>query len=145
MHFTKKNIFFINILYNFIKKNHIKEIPIGSLIIENNKILSCKKNSIEKNDFLDHAECLVIKDILKKKINPSNCILFTSLEPCLMCTGAAINANIKMIYYLCKSDFGIHTKYNITCIPKLAIIPLLLYEEKIIFLIKSFFKNKRKE
>ncbi len=145
MHNTKKNIFFIKKLYHFIKNKHLKEIPIAALIIENNKIISIKKNNNKKNNPLDHAECLAIKDIIKKKnsSNLSNCIMFCSLEPCLMCTGTAINTNIKLIYYLCKSTSGIQTKHNIFCIDNLTIIPILKYEDKINFLIKNFFKHKR--
>lgn len=146
MHITKKNLYFINKLYNFIKNNHINEIPIASLILENNTILSLKKNNPKKNSPLDHAECLVIKETLKKYKKPdlSNCILFTTLEPCLMCTGSAINSHLKIIYYLCKSeDSGIQTKYNLHCINNISIIPILIYENEINFLLKSYFKNKR--
>jgi tRNA(adenine34) deaminase len=146
MHLTKKNILFINTLYAHIKKNADFEIPIGALIIKNNKIVSLKKNIQNKNEPLGHAECLAIKDTIKKygNKNLSDCILFTSLEPCLMCSGAAMHSNIKIIYYLCKSyDTGIQTKFNIHCIPNLAIIPLLIYENEINALIKSFFTNKR--
>lgn len=145
MHLTKNNIFFIDILYAFIEKNHTHEIPIGSLIIKNNALLAIKKNSSCKKKFLDHAECLVIKEIITKynKIDFSDCILITSLEPCIMCIGTAMHANIKLIYYLCRSDQGIHTKYNINLIHNITIIPLLLYEDKINTLIKDYFRNKR--
>lgn len=144
MHITKKNIFFIKKLYSLIKKNHKKEIPIASLIIENNNIISIKKNSNNKNKPLHHAENLAIKEALKIKENLNNCILFTTLEPCLMCVGSAIHVNIKIIYYLCKSPVsGIQTKYKINCLPNISIIPILLYEKKINFLIKIYFENKR--
>jgi tRNA(adenine34) deaminase len=146
MHLTKKNIFFAKKLYNFIKKNYQYELPIGALIIRNNTIISLKKNKNEGTP-LDHAECLVIRETIAKHstTNLSQYLLFTSLEPCLMCIGAAIHANIKTIYYLCKSpESGIQTKFNIYCIPNISIIPLLIYENKINLLIKLFFQNKRK-
>jgi tRNA(adenine34) deaminase len=147
MHITKKNIFFIKKLYNYIKKNSLLEIPIAALIIHNNIILCIKKNTNESNTPLNHAEILAINEVINHhpKINLSECILITSLEPCLMCTGAAIHANIKIIYYLCKSpEGGIQTKFNITCITNISIIPILIYENKIKKLIQLFFRYKRK-
>lgn len=147
MHITKKNIFFIKKLYNYIKKKSLFEMPIAALIMHNNIILCIKKNTNTTNTPLNHAEMLAINEVINNypKINLSECILFTSLEPCLMCTGAAIHANIKIIYYLCKSpDAGVQTKFYINCIPNISIIPILIYENKIKELIKLFFNHKRK-
>jgi tRNA(adenine34) deaminase len=146
MHNTKKNLFYIKKLYSFIKQNSLKEIPIAALIIENNVILDIKKNNYEENTLLNHAECIVINTILKQynKKNLINCILFVTLEPCIICVGVAIRNKIKIIYYLCKSiESGIQTKYNILCLEEISIIPILIYEEKINILLKLFFKQLR--
>jgi tRNA(adenine34) deaminase len=146
MHITKKNLSYAKELYYFITLNHLNDLPIAALIIENNTILCIKKNNPHLNTPLAHAECQVIHDTLTqyKRKNLINCVLITSLEPCLMCTGAAMHAKIKLIYYLCRSpDWGIHTKYQMTTIENLPIIPILDYENEINILLKEFFNQKR--
>lgn len=84
------------------------EVPVGSIIIENNTILSSGYNQIEKkNSCLEHSEIIAIRKAQKKKQNwrLNDCTIYTTLEPCLMCAGAIINARIKRIVYAAESNF----------------------------------------
>lgn len=84
------------------KKAYIKdEVPIGVVIVKNNKIISRAHNLKEiKKDTTEHAEIRAIKKASKKldswRLN--DCELYTTLEPCPMCAGAIIQARIKKIY-----------------------------------------------
>lgn len=77
------------------KENNV---PIGAVIVKQNKIIASAHNSYGS---LEHAEILVINKALKQ-LNTrylSDCQLYTTLEPCLMCSGAIINSKIPTIYF----------------------------------------------
>lgn len=145
MHETKINYFYIKFLLDKLKEDKDKNsIPINSLLLFDQTIIGYGQNK----SIIDHAECIAIKKGLKfflnKNINLNESILFTSLEPCLMCTGLALNTNIKIIYYACRSpESGIHTFHNIMLINKIFVIPLLQYESEFQSLLKNFYQKKR--
>lgn len=76
--------------------------PFGAVIVKDGKIITSAHNTVvESVDATAHAEINAIRQaskILNTK-DLSDCILFTSAEPCPMCLSAIIWANIKEIYY----------------------------------------------
>jgi tRNA(adenine34) deaminase len=79
-----------------------KEVPVGAVIVYQNKIIASAYNLVETNgDATSHAEMQVIKEAQKKLNNwrLNDCVLYTTLEPCLMCYGAIILSRIKKIVY----------------------------------------------
>lgn len=78
------------------------EIPVGAVIVYNDKIIARAHNKKEiNNDFLGHAEIEAMK-IANKVLNTwrlENCSLYVTLEPCSMCAGAMIQSRIKNLYY----------------------------------------------
>lgn len=97
------------------------EVPVGAVIVENNKIISGAFNSMEKDkSSLSHAEIKAIASAQKKKKNwrLDNCELYVTLEPCGMCSGAIYLSRIKKVYFLVKSnDFALSDlPYNIEVI-----------------------------
>ncbi len=84
------------------KKAYIKkEIPVGAVIVKNGKIISRAHNLKEsKCSSISHAEILAIEKANKKlgAWRLENCEMYITLEPCMMCMGAIINARIKKIY-----------------------------------------------
>lgn len=80
-----------------------KEIPVGAVIVLNDKILSRAYNKKEmKNCALNHAEIIAIKKACKKRKNwrLANCTMFVTLEPCPMCASAIKQSRISKIVYL---------------------------------------------
>ncbi len=78
--------------------------PFGCVIVHKNEIVGVGKASIKvKNDPTAHAEIEAIRDASKKlkTIDLSDCILFTSSEPCSMCLSAIHWSQIKTVYYAC--------------------------------------------
>ena len=79
--------------------------PFGAVIVdENNNIISNGNNQVlNQKDPTAHAEIVAIREACKKlnTYDLSNCILYTSCEPCPMCLSAIIWANIKKVYYGC--------------------------------------------
>lgn len=110
--------FYINrccILAN--KSQTSNEIPVGSLIVYNNIIIAESHNlSITNNDPTAHAEINVIREVCKNTNNYriNNLILYTSLEPCLMCIAVACEARIKSIVFGAYADHNknIESKFH---------------------------------
>lgn len=86
------------------------DVPVGAVIVLNNKIIARGYNMKEKNnDPTMHAEIVAIKKATKI-VNDwylKDCIMYVTMEPCLMCAGALIQSRIKKIVYGAKNDkFG---------------------------------------
>lgn len=99
---------FINEALKEAKLAKIKnEIPIGCVLVMNNKIIARAHNTREReNNLLGHAEInaiiLATKKLRTWKLN--DCEIYVTLEPCLMCYGVIKQARIKKIYYGMKSQ-----------------------------------------
>lgn len=120
------------------KKNN--EIPVGCIIVKNNKIIAKSHNKVEKRkDATCHAEILAIKKASKKIKNwrLNDCVLYTTLEPCMMCFGAIVQSRIKKIVYGTKKQENYLLKIKNT--PEIENIN----NEECKNIIKTFFKNKR--
>ena len=78
-----------------------KEVPVGCVIVKDDKIIARAHNLKEsKNDTTKHAEIIAIQKA-SKKLNSwrlLDCEMYVTLEPCSMCAGAIINARIKKLY-----------------------------------------------
>lgn len=78
------------------------EVPIGAIIVLENKIISRGRNHRETHqNALSHAETEAILKACKKfgSWRLLNCTLYVTLEPCPMCTGAIINSRISRVVY----------------------------------------------
>ncbi len=85
------------------------EVPIGAVIVLNDKIISRAHNQREgKQVATYHAEILAIEKACKKlkSWRLDDCELYVTLEPCIMCAGAIVNARIKKVYYGAKEPKG---------------------------------------
>jgi tRNA(Arg) A34 adenosine deaminase TadA len=76
--------------------------PFGAIIVKNNEIIA-KAHSKVANDFdlSKHAEIEAIKIACKKlkTFDLSNCIMYSTGEPCLMCLGAILWVKIPEVYF----------------------------------------------
>lgn len=80
----------------------IGEVPIGAVIVHEGKIVGRGHNLREHaNDATLHAEIRAIEEACAtlKSWRLEDCQLYVSIEPCLMCSGAIINARIPEVYY----------------------------------------------
>lgn len=146
----KKNIDFMNIAIKEAKKAYLKDdVPVGAVIVKNNKIITKAYNKKEKNNnAIAHAEILAIQKACKKlkTWHLEECVLYVTLEPCMMCTGAIIQSRIKKIVYACPNiNYGFLINNNdiqqynikIECTNN-------NYLEESKNLLQQFFKSKRK-
>ena len=120
----------------------LDEVPIGCVIVCDDKVIASAFNrKTIDNIAIYHAEVLAIEKACKY-LNSwylDNCILYTTIEPCMMCTGAIIQSRIpKVVYGASNLSFGylskIDTKINITS---------GILEEECISILSDFFKEKR--
>lgn len=125
------------------KKN---EVPIGCIIVKNNKIISKAYNKKEKTNVVTkHAEIIAIEKACKKlkTWHLNDCILYTTVEPCLMCTGAIIQSRMKKVVYATENEkYGSLNKIVKESKSKLEIEKNIL-AEKSIALLQNFFNKKR--
>ena len=128
------------------------EIPIGALIIQDGVVISTSHNlSISNNDPTAHAEINAIRDACKKINNYrlGNAVLYTTLEPCIMCIGAICEARINKVVFGAYSNIKTDTNENFKFIKKkynLDHTPEFfggILEKECTLIIKDFFKAKR--
>lgn len=78
-----------------------EEVPVGAVIVKNDKIIARAHNLREKENLsLAHAEILCIKKACKK-LNSwrlDGCDMYVTLEPCAMCAGALTQSRIRKVY-----------------------------------------------
>ena len=138
---------YINIAVELAKKAAKKgDFPVGAVIVKNDKIISKAYNTKErKKNAIQHAEILAIEKACKKlkTWHLEQCTLYSSLEPCMMCTGAIMQARIKKVVYShTNQNFGAIESNNNHITNSIQIIKLENNDN--LDLIKNFFKNKRK-
>ena len=76
--------------------------PFGAVIVRDGEIVAGSSNSVTiDNDPTAHAEVNTIRQACRKlgTFDLSDCVIYTSCEPCPMCLGAIYWAHIKRIYY----------------------------------------------
>lgn len=84
------------------KAEKIGEVPIGAIIVKDQKIIAKSHNqNIKLNDPTAHAEILAIRSACKylNSKNLENCDLYVTLEPCQMCASAIANSRIRNLYF----------------------------------------------
>ncbi len=127
------------------------EIPVGAVIVKDNKIIARAHNLKEgKNNAICHAEILAIQKACKKlgSWRLLDCEMYVTLEPCSMCAGALINSRIKKIY------IGTNDEKTGACGSKLNLLKDFKFNHNVEIeqyilkdecekILKDFFKNLR--
>ena len=127
------------------------EVPVGAVIVENNKIIASGFNqNRQKCDPTLHAEIVALKNAceIKKSSKLENCDIYITLEPCAMCLIALSYARIRRIYYGANDEkFGAIESNPLFLGAKNAYFKSEFYSgigaEDSKTLLQNFFKNKR--
>ncbi|HOZ85131.1 MAG TPA: nucleoside deaminase [Niabella sp.] len=124
------------------------EIPIGAVVVQNNKVLARGYNMTEKlKDTTAHAEIIALTSAfshLGAKYLPE-ATLYVTVEPCVMCAGALYWSKISKVVWGAsdtKNGFSRVQPAVSPFHPKTKIVTGVMQEE-CAALMKSFFKNKR--
>ena len=86
------------------KAKKLNEVPIGCVIVKDNKIIGRGYNRRMKDkNTLSHAELNAIKKASKKLKDwrLDDCEMYVTTEPCQMCSGAIVQSRIKKVYIGC--------------------------------------------
>jgi len=126
------------------RASKLNEVPIGAVLVRDNKIIARAFNQTEKRGrFTAHAELLCIESA-SRKLNSKyllDCELYVTLEPCLMCVYASRLSRLKAIHFLLASEkFGSSGQgyFKIQVLEKESAMTL---DAKV--LLQDFFKKKR--
>lgn len=125
-----------------------EEVPVGAVIVLNNRIIARGYNQVEKlKDCTAHAEVIALTsafNFLGSKYLPEATIYIT-VEPCLMCAGALYWSKIGRIVYGASDEKNgyLHvTRDQWPFHPKTELVNGVLKEE-CAELMKAFFRSKR--
>lgn len=122
------------------------EIPVGAIIVIDNKIIARSHNLTELlNDVTAHAEMQSITaaaNFLGGKYL-IGCTLYVTLEPCQMCGGALYLSQISKIVYGASDENRGFVKMGTQLHPKTAVVSGVLANEASV-LMKRFFAKRRK-
>lgn len=122
------------------------EVPIGAVVVSNNRIIARAHNLTETlNDVTAHAEMQAITaaaDYIGGKYL-QNCTLYVTVEPCQMCAGALYWAQISKIVFAATDENRGCIAMGAKLHPKTNIEGGLLAEEAA-SLMQDFFRSRRK-
>ena len=122
------------------------EVPVGAVIVCQNRIIARAHNLTERlNDTTAHAEMQAYTSATHylggKYLN--ECTLYVTLEPCVMCAGAAFWTQLGRIVYGADDEKRGYRLINSTILhPKTQVTSGVLAEKSTI-LLRQFFKEKR--
>jgi tRNA(adenine34) deaminase len=125
-----------------------EEVPVGAIIVINNRIIARAHNQVELlHDSTAHAEILALTsafDFLNSKYLPE-ATLYVTVEPCLMCSGALYWSKIGKIVFGTDDEKNSYRKCcngNNPFHPKTELVGGILKDE-CANLMKDFFKARR--
>ena len=141
------NEYYMNIAIKEAKKAYkYEEVPVGAVIVNNNKIIAKTYNKKEQTkNVTKHAEIIAISKACKKLKNwrLDDCEIYVTLEPCFMCMGAIVESRIKNVY--CGTKNNKSNLYNRKiCENENIKIEYGILENDINNQIKKFFNDIRK-
>ncbi|WP_194775245.1 nucleoside deaminase [Pararhodonellum marinum] len=122
------------------------EIPVGAVMVCRNRIIARSYNQTEKlTDVTAHAEILAItaasNGLGSKYLN--ECKLFVTLEPCVMCAGAAFWAQLGELHYAASDPKRGFTRLGEPLLHPKTIVKSGSMAQEAKDLIDAFFKNLR--
>lgn len=127
------------------------EIPVGAVMVKDGKVISSAHNLREQTgDPTAHAEVLAIREAARvlggRRL--AGCTLYVTLEPCPMCAGALVMANVERCYFGARDERQgcAESIYALTNDPafyhRLPCIGGLL-EDEASELLRAFFRKRR--
>lgn len=130
----------------------IGEVPIGAAIVKDGKVIATAHNLREHSEMAtQHAEIIAIEAACTelKSWRLADCTLYVTIEPCVMCAGAILNARIDRVVYGAMNQKGgaVGSLYNVLTDSRqnhqVEVIAGVKADNSA-HIMKKFFKSKRK-
>ncbi len=121
-------------------------VPVGAIVVKDNKIISKGYNKKEKtNNPMDHAEIIAIKKASKKIKNwrMPDCEIYVTMKPCAMCQKVIAESRIMKVHYLIDNKKQSSTTNNILNKINMQKENERIYEINYTKIITNFFKKRR--
>lgn len=132
------------------KAMSLDEVPVGAVVVKDGKIISSAFNQREsKKNAIAHAEVLAIEKACKKlgDFRLLDCDVYVSLEPCVMCMGAILNARVSNVFFGASITNGSISAKELVERAELnhkTNVEGGFFEKECSMLVSSYFKSKRK-
>lgn len=128
------------------KAFELNEVPIGAVIVSNNQIIARGHNLTERlNDVTAHAEMQAFTSAANY-INGKylkDCTLYVTVEPCVMCAGAAYWTQITKIVYGANDEKRGYSKLKSSVLHPKTIVKSGVMADECVKLMQDFFSSKR--
>lgn len=122
------------------------EIPVGCVIVCGNRIIARSHNLTEKlNDVTAHAEMQAITAAANQLGGKylTDCTIYVTVEPCVMCAGALSWAQIKKLVFGASDEKKGYHRYSSEILhPKIEVVKGIM-EKECSLLMKNFFIERR--
>lgn len=122
------------------------EVPVGAVVVCKNTIVAKAYNQTELlKDCTAHAEMIAITSAMANLGSKylTDCSLYVTLEPCIMCAGALYWSKIGKVVFAAEDLKNGYRKYNDKILHPKTILEYGLKREEGEKLMKEFFKKKR--
>ncbi len=127
------------------------EVPVGAVVVHRDRIVGRGRNRTEeKKSPFEHAEMVAMHEATRRLADKSleHCVLYSTIEPCVMCVGAALLARIPRIVFgarepktgACESIFAIP---NEPALERRTAVTGGVLEDQARELMQEFFRLKR--
>ena len=128
------------------KAYEMNEVPVGAVIVANNKIIARAHNLTEKlNDVTAHAEIQAItaaSEFLGAKYL-TGCTLYVTLEPCVMCGGALYWSQIDKVVFAARDEKRGAGRFQMQLYHPKTVVTNGVMEHDCAAIMRRFFENKR--
>lgn len=124
------------------------EVPVGAVIVCQNRIIAKAHNYTERlTDVTAHAEIIAITaaaEYLGAKYL-TDCTLYVTLEPCVMCAGALAWSQIDKVVFGAEDTKRGFMRYGKELLHPKTDVSFGIMKDECSSIVKQFFKEKRKE
>ncbi|MCL2369290.1 MAG: nucleoside deaminase [Alphaproteobacteria bacterium] len=147
-----RNNFMSAAMRQAIKAQSHGDVPVGAIIVKDDKIIACGENRVQKNkDITAHAEIVAIRAAAKKMGTKflDGCDIYITLEPCPMCITAISYARINRVIFAATDakggaiTGGARVLEDAKNLWKPAVAQDAEYADESAMLLKDFFKKRR--
>lgn len=128
------------------KAYEMDEVPVGAIIVANDQILARAHNQVETlKDSTAHAEMIAVTaatNYLGSKYL-TNCTLYVTLEPCLMCASALYWSKISRVVYAAADEKHGFMRFGKKVLHPKTTLEYGMMENESLALLQDFFSQKR--